>query len=211
MTETLPVLSLIESRVLGTLLEKQRTVPDTYPLSLNALQAGCNQKTSRHPVIDASERELLPAIDRLKDLGLVREVSGSRVTRFEHCLEKVLGIPTQASALVAVLMLRGPQTAGELRLNCERLHRFADISSVEAFLEELASRADGALAMEMPREPGARENRWMHLLCGQPEKTAKNANPDVSGGEVLEEIKARVAALEAEVSELRALLVARGQ
>lgn len=211
MAESLPVLSLIESRVLGTLLEKQRTVPDTYPLSLNALQAGCNQKTSRNPVIDASERELLPAIDRLKDLGLVREVSGSRVTRFEHCLEKVLGIPTQASALVAVLMLRGPQTAGELRLNCERLHRFADISSVEAFLEELASRADGALAMEMPREPGARENRWMHLLCGQPEKTAKNANPDVSGGEVLEEIKARVAALEAEVSELRALLVARGQ
>lgn len=211
MTETLPVLSLIESRVLGTLLEKQRTVPDTYPLSLNALQAGCNQKTSRHPVIDASESELLSAIDRLKDLGLLREVSGSRVARFEHCLEKVLGIPSQASALVAVLMLRGPQTAGELRLNCERLHRFADISSVEAFLEELASRADGALVMELPREPGARENRWMHLLCGQPEKMAKNANPDAIGGEGLEEIKARLAALEAEVSELRALLVTRGQ
>jgi uncharacterized protein YceH (UPF0502 family) len=138
MADSLPLLSLLESRVLGTLVEKQRTVPDTYPLSVNALLSGCNQKTSRNPVIETSEGEILQAIDVLKELGLVREISGSRVSRFEHQLEKGLGVPSQASALLTVLMLRGPQTAGELRLNCERLHKFADISSVEAFLEELA-------------------------------------------------------------------------
>ena len=155
-SETIPVLSPIECRVLGTLVEKQRTVPDTYPLSLNALQAGCNQKTSRNPVIEAGEGELLQAIDTLKDLGLVREVSGSRVSRFEHQLEKVLGVPTQASALLTVLMLRGPQTVGELRLNCERLHRFADISSVEAFHDELAGRGGQPLVVELSpaRFPG---------------------------------------------------------
>ena len=159
MADSLFTLSLLETRILGTLVEKQRTVPDTYPLSVNALMAGCNQKTSRNPVIETSEAEILVALDSLKDLGLVREVSGSRVSRFEHLFEKVLGVPTQASALLTVLMLRGPQTAGELRLNCERLHRFADISSVEAFLEELAGRADGPLVVELPRLPGARENR----------------------------------------------------
>ncbi|MGA8880758.1 MAG: YceH family protein [Azonexus sp.] len=143
MSDSLPALSILETRVLGTLVEKQRTVPDTYPLSLNSLVAGCNQKTSRNPVLEAGEPEVLLAIESLKELGMVSEVSGSRVVRFAHNLEKVLGVPTQASALLTVLMLRGPQTAGELRLNCERLHKFADISAVEAFLEELADRSDG--------------------------------------------------------------------
>ena len=169
MNDNPPELSLLETRILGTLVEKQRTVPDTYPLSVNALQAGCNQKTSRNPVMETTEAEILVALDDLKEKGWVREVSGSRVSRFEHQVEKVLGVPTQASALLTVLMLRGPQTAGELRLNCERLYRFADISSVEAFVEELAARADGALVVELPRLPGARENRWMHLLGGQPQ------------------------------------------
>ncbi len=168
MTDSRPSLSLLEARIVGTLIEKQRTVPDTYPLSLNALAAGCNQKTSRHPVMEASDGELLQAIDNLTVLGLVSAVSGSRVARFAHGLERALGVPTQASALLAVLMLRGPQTAGELRLNCERLHRFADISAVEAFLEELAARPEGALVVELPRLPGSRENRWAHLLSGQP-------------------------------------------
>lgn len=206
-TETLPQLSPIECRVLATLVEKQRTVPDTYPLSLNSLQAGCNQKTSRNPVIEAGEGDLLLAIDALKDLGLVREVSGSRVSRFEHQLEKVLGVPTQASALLTVLMLRGPQTAGELRLNCERLHRFADISSVEAFLDELAGRGGQPLVVELPRLPGSRENRWMHLLCGQPENSAKIEKPGHAGGYAeIDDLKSRVAALEAEMAELRAEL-----
>lgn len=127
MFESLPALTLLETRILGTLIEKQRTVPDTYPLSVNALLAGCNQKTSRNPVIETSEAEILGALETLRENGLVREVSGSRVSRFEHLFDKRLGVPPQASALLAVLMLRGPQTAGELRLNCERLHRFADI------------------------------------------------------------------------------------
>ncbi|MGB5009730.1 MAG: YceH family protein, partial [Candidatus Dechloromonas phosphoritropha] len=154
MNDSCPSLSLLETRIVGTLIEKQRTVPDTYPLSVNALAAGCNQKSSRHPVMEASDSEILQAIDNLSTLGLVSEVSGSRVARFVHSLERALGVSTQASALLAALMLRGPQTAGELRLNCERLHRFADISAVEAFLEELAARPEGALVIELPRLPG---------------------------------------------------------
>ncbi len=209
MIDSLPALSLLETRILGTLVEKQRTVPDTYPLSVNALQAGCNQKTSRHPVIETNEGEILVALDTLKDYGLVREVSGSRVSRFEHQLEKVLGVPTQASALLTVLMLRGPQTAGELRLNCERLHRFADISSVEAFLEELVARPDGPLVLELPRLPGARENRWMHLLSGQPSIEPGQLSTQSAASTVQEtdELRSRVAALEAEVAELRNLLL----
>jgi len=208
MADTPFTLSLIETRILGTLVEKQRTVPDTYPLSVNALMAGCNQKTSRHPVIETSEAEIVVALDSLKDLGLVREVSGSRVSRFEHLFENAIGVPTQATALLTVLMLRGPQTAGELRLNCERLHRFADISSVEAFLEELAGREDGALVVELPRLPGSRENRWAHLLSGQPAVETAGGRP-AAGNQELEELRARVAALEAEVAELRALVLGR--
>lgn len=208
MIDSLPELTLLETRILGTLLEKQRTVPDTYPLSLNALQSGCNQKTSRNPVIEAGEAEMLVALDALKDRGLVREVSGGRVSRFEHLLEKALGVPSQASALLAVLMLRGPQTAGELRLNCDRLHRFADISSVEAFLEELASRTEGPLVVLLPRLPGARESRWMHLLGGQASLEAVPAAGSAVVGSVeeMDALCARVAALEAEVAELRRLI-----
>lgn len=208
MADSLPSLSLLESRVLGTLVEKQRTVPDTYPLSVNALLSGCNQKTSRNPVIETSEGEILQAIDVLKELGLVREISGSRVSRFEHQLEKGLGVPTQASALLTVLMLRGPQTAGELRLNCERLHKFADISSVEAFLEELACHPGGALVIELPRLPGSRENRWMHLLSGQPAlETPVAVRPLGMDGQEIEALRARVTTLEVEVAELRRLLL----
>ena len=211
MAEPLPMLSLLETRVLGTLVEKQRTVPDTYPLSVNALVTGCNQKTSRNPVIEASESDVVQAIDVLKGLWLVNEISGSRVSRFEHRLEKILAIPTQASALLTVLMLRGPQTPGELRLNCERLHRFADISAVEAFLEELASREEGALVVELPRLPGSRENRWMHLLSGQPEiETVTPAKSSHSASQEIEELKARMAALEADLADMRSRLSAIG-
>jgi len=200
----IPVLSLIQTRVLGTLVEKQRTVPDTYPLSLNALQAGCNQKTSRNPVLELSEADIQQALESLREHRLVGEVSGGRVVRFVHHLEKTLGVPSQSSALLTVLMLRGPQTAGELRLNCERLHKFADISSVEAFLEELAGRG---LAVELPRLPGSRENRWAHLLSGQPEIEATPAGArSGSANQEIVELKARVETLEAEVGELRAMI-----
>src|SRR3954462_10220326 len=157
-----PVLSLLEARVLGTLSEKQHTVPESYPLTLNALVSGCNQKTSRYPVMELTDPEVQSALDRLKQLNLVMETSGGRVSRYSHNLERVLQIPSQSAALLTVLMLRGPQTPGELRGNSERLHKFADISAVEAFLQELAARPAGPLVVQLPRLPGARENRWAH-------------------------------------------------
>jgi uncharacterized protein len=160
------LLTPLEARVLGVLVEKQHTVPDTYPLSLNAIVAGCNQKTARAPVIEASDAEVMTAVDGLKGLSLVFEGSSSRVLKFEHNMGRVLGVPAQAVALLTVLMLRGPQTAAELRLNCERLHRFADISSVEGFLDELAAK-DPARVIKLPRAAGSREARWAHLLCGE--------------------------------------------
>ena len=207
---SLPPLSLLETRVLGVLVEKQHTVPDTYPLTLNALVSGCNQKSSRDPVIEASEAEVQAAVDRLKSLALVMETSGGRAMRYSHNVGKVLGIPPQSAALLAVLFLRGPQTAGELRLNSERLHRFGDILSVQAFLEELAQRREGALVRELARAPGARETRWAHLLSGEPPEGAsmpQAANdalnvhmPTVSE---IAALKARVDRLEEEVAELR--------
>lgn len=213
MSTTLPVLSLLETRVLGVLAEKQRTVPDSYPLTLNSLVSGCNQKSSRDPVIEASESEVLVALDSLRGMSLIVETSGGRASRYAHNIERVLHIPTQSTALLALLMLRGPQTAGELRLNCERLHKFADISSVESFLVELAERAAGGLVVELPRQPGARENRWMHLLSGAPaseERVPSGAASAASSGDVtvgeIAALKANVARLEAEVSELRAIV-----
>jgi uncharacterized protein len=159
-------LSPLEARALGVLIEKQATVPDTYPLSLNGLVAGCNQKTARVPVMDASEADVLVAIDGLKALSLVLEGSGSPVVKFEHNTARVMHLPSQAVALLAVLMLRGPQTSAELRLNCERLHRFADISSVEGFLDELVNKPQ-PWVLKLARAPGEREARWAHLLCGE--------------------------------------------
>jgi len=212
-TPRLPILSLLETRVLGVLCEKQHTVPDTYPLSLNALVAGCNQKTSRHPIIDASEAEVQAALDSLRGPALVIESSGGRVPRYAHNLGKALQLPAQAVALLTVLMLRGPQTAGELRINCERLHKFADISAVEGFLHELAGRPEGAMVVELPRLPGARETRWAHLLSGAPAiEEAPAASPpsaepmaDVAVGEIAA-LKAKVARLEDEVDALKGLV-----
>ena len=207
----LPTLTLHEQRILGTLAEKQRTVPDTYPLSLNTLLSGCNQKTSRHPVIEMSESEALVALDRLMLLGLVSTVSGSRVARYAHHLDKTLGIPSQAAALLTVLLLRGPQTAGELRLNTDRLHSFADISSVEAFLAELAKKTPEPLVIELPKAPGARENRWMHLLGGEVTVDLPlNPKMNALDQDLLAGLLERVAQLENEVSALKAALKASG-
>jgi uncharacterized protein len=201
-------LTPLEARVLGVLVEKQATVPDTYPLSLNALVAGCNQKTNRSPVIEASDAEVLTAVDGLKQLSLVFEGSGSRVVKFEHNVGRVLQVPSQAVALLTVLMLRGPQTAAELRLTCERLHRFADISSVEGFLDELADKAP-PMVVKLPRAPGEREARWAHLLCGEVAMPAAVAAADagaVSAGEIAA-LKAEQARLAGEVAALRAVVM----
>src|SRR5207237_9357631 len=127
MASPLPALSLLETRVLGTLAEKQHTVPDSYPLTLNALVSGCNQKTSREPVMEATEAEVQASIDSLKHRNLVLETSGGRVARYSHNIERVLQVPAQSAALLTVLMLRGPQTAGHPRICCERLHHFAHL------------------------------------------------------------------------------------
>jgi uncharacterized protein YceH (UPF0502 family) len=200
----LRLLTPIEARVLGTLQEKARTVPDSYPLTLNALVAGCNQKTSREPLMEVTPGQAQEALDALKQLSLVFETSGGRATRWEHNFQRVLGVPEQSAALLGLLVLRGPQTAGELRINAERWHRFADISSVEAFLDELQERSPdkgGPLVVLLPRAPGAREPRWAHLLCGEPELPAQSGPANqATPRAALEE---RIEALENEVADLR--------
>jgi len=197
--------------VLGVLVEKQATVPDTYPLSLNTLVAGCNQKTARDPVLSATDAEVLVAVDGLKRMSLLFESSGGRVTRYEHNAVRGLNVPASSVALLTVLMLRGPQTSAELRANSERLHRFADIAAVEALLEELADRFPPH-AIKLARAPGAREARWAHLLCGEVQMTASHelvASSDedsVSVGELVA-LKFELSRQAAEISELRALVL----
>lgn len=211
MPSPLPLLSLLETRVLGVLVEKERTVADTYPLSLNALTSGCNQKTNREPVIEASEAEVQAAVDALKGPTLVIESSGARVARYSHNVGRVLRLPDQSVVLLAALMLRGAQTSGELRTGAERLHRFADISSVEAFLDELAARAPeqgGPLVKRLSRRPGEREARWMHCLSGTPTDDNVSAAEVLGPGDLsiseVAALRAHVGRLEDEVAQLRA-------
>ncbi|MEN9474751.1 MAG: hypothetical protein RIS48_1471 [Pseudomonadota bacterium] len=211
-------LTAAEARVLATLMEKARTVPDSYPLTLNSLQSGCNQKSSREPVMNLSEDEIAQAIDGLRERSLVFESSGGRTARYEHNFERAVGLPSQAAALLGLLLLRGPQTAGELRLNAERWHRFADIGSVEVFLEELQDRSPekgGPLVVKLERAPGAREQRWAQLLCGPVDAQAAvaSASPIKTGagtGAELQALAERVTALEALVAELQQRLEAAG-
>jgi uncharacterized protein YceH (UPF0502 family) len=193
--------------VLGTLMEKARTVPDTYPLSLNLVVTGCNQKTSREPVLTVTEMEAAQALDELRALGLVQDMSGSRVTRYRHNVQRRLDVPEQSEVLLGLLMLRGPQTAGELRLNAERWYRFLDISSVEGFLEELAARPGekgGALTVRLPRTRGEREARWAHLLCGPHQEGHPDAH-DTSGAGA-DGQNDRLSRLEREVEQLRQIV-----
>jgi len=211
MTSQPPTLSPLEARVLGVLIEKQLTTPDYYPLTLNALVAGCNQKSNREPVLNVSEGEVQMALDALKHHTLIIESYGAsgRVMRYAHNMTKVLSVNQAVSALLAALMLRGAQTPGELRTGCDRLYRFADISSVEAYLEEMAARAAGALALKLPKQPGSREHRWAHLLCGPVDAQLQSAgaehDSDVTTGE-LAAVKSNLAQLRDEVAELRDLV-----
>jgi len=205
-------LSLLETRVLGVLIEKAHTVPDSYPLSLNALVGGCNQKTARDPVLNAAESDIQATVDALKVLHLVFEASGSRVSRYEHNLGRAMNLPSASVALLAVLMLRGPQTSSELRANSERLHKFADTGSVEAFLEELAERSaekGGPLVVKLPRAPGAREARWTHLLSGEVDVSALPVaaeSADFVAASELAAMKAQQAAMQREIQTLQALV-----
>lgn len=207
-------LAPLELRILGVLVEKQHTVADSYPLSLNTLVLGCNQKTARDPVIATGEADVLAALDDLKSLDLVIESSGNRVMRYEHNLTRVLRVPSQSLAILAVLMLRGPQTAAELRTATDRLHRFADVSSVEGFLDELAARSaerGGPLVAKLPRGSGMREARWAHLLGGPlpaagPTDTATASPDDATAAGEIASLKANQIYLRNEIALLRAQL-----
>jgi uncharacterized protein len=184
----------VELRVLGCLIEKQRTTPDVYPLSLNALRLACNQSTNREPVVDYDEPAIRDALQRLSSRGWVRLASGptSRAVKYRHLFDEALGLSDSEISLLTVLMLRGPQTVGELKSRSERLHRFASLAEVDESLRALAGRE---LVVRLERRPGQKEERWAHQLGETADATPAEA-PQGS----LEE---RVRLLEAQVAELR--------
>jgi len=202
------VLSFLEARILGVLIEKEKTTPDTYPLTLNSLTAGCNQKSARDPVISVAESEVQAALEDLRSHVLVLETYGAsgRVLRYAQNFGRVYGLPAASVALLATLALRGEQTVSELRANSERLYRFDDSSSVEAYLDELAARSSGALVTRLPRQAGSREHRWAHLLCGAATLPAEKGSASRVGVEEQPGLEHRVTRLELEVAELRTAL-----
>ena len=163
----------IEIRVLGCLLEKERTTPDAYPLSVNALTAACNQKTNRDPVMQLTGPEVEAVLARLRSEVLVWPEEGARTRKWTHNLDRKFGLPPAAMAVMTVLMLRGPQTTGELRSRTERMHPFASTAEVEGTLVALTE-GDEPLVVHLARQPGQKEARWTHLVGGEPDlKTAE--------------------------------------
>jgi len=202
-------LTLAEARVLGALVEKEVTTPDYYPLSLNALMNACNQRSNREPVMDLDEEAMRQALHGLEDLGLAGRARGAdgRVTKYEHWLGEAFNFSRAETALVCVLLLRGPQTPGELRGRTERLHRFDEISEVLAGLQKLMER-EPALVAVLPRQPGTKEARYAHLLSGNVEAAVAAENAFVrreSGGNPEQDARheERIAQLEATLAELR--------
>ncbi len=162
----------VEIRVLGCLIEKQRTTPDAYPLSLNALRLACNQATNRDPVVTYEEREIKAALDRMSNRGWTRFASGasSRALKYRHLVDEALELSGPELSLLGVLMLRGPQTIGELKQRSERLHRFESIAEVAQTLDALAQRE---LVARLERRPGQKEERWAQLLGGEAQGAAE--------------------------------------
>ncbi|MGY0146537.1 DUF480 domain-containing protein [Edwardsiella tarda] len=204
------ILSPIEARVIGCFLEKQVTTPEQYPLSLNALTTACNQKTNREPVLDLSESEVQNALDLLVRKHQIRSINapGSRVVKYEHrfCNSEFgdLRFSPAEVALICCLLLRGPQTPGELRTRSNRLYAFADVNEAEQALNRLAEREDGPFVVRLAREPGRRESRYAHLFCGEAAIGAESAAADTAISAVeTDELSARVTALEAEVADLK--------
>ena len=200
-SDSLPLLTAAEARVLGCLIEKEATTPDVYPLTIAAAQGAANQKTARDPVMALETGAVNHALRQLEEKGLARKVFSSRADRYEHRTAAHFGLPMQQVVLLALLLLRGPQTAGELLSRSERLHAFADTDEVRHQLDRLALRQ---LVVQVPRGPGQREDRFAHLLCGPVDMeaiTARDAN--AAGESPATGLAARVSALEAEVAELR--------
>jgi uncharacterized protein len=196
----------VELRVLGCLIEKQRTTPDVYPLSLNALLHACNQTTNRDPVVDYDEATVRRALERLSERRWTRLASGpgSRAAKYRHLLDEALGLSGPELSLLCVLMLRGPQTPGELKARSERLHPFASPAEVEVALEGLARRE---LVARRPRRPGQKEDRYAQLLGdASAQDTAAVAPPEPPRADRLAQLEARVEMLELEVEALRGRL-----
>jgi hypothetical protein len=198
--------SPVELRVLGCLIEKQRTTPDAYPLSLNALRLACNQSTNRDPVVDYDEETIRAALQRLGGRGWTRLASGagSRAVKYRHLLGEALGLDDGHLALLAVLMLRGPQTLGELKSRTERLHRFESLAAVEEALIALGERG---LVARLPRRPGQKEERFAQLLGGEAGGVEESVGAPAAArvaGDRLTRLERRVDALEDELAELRA-------
>ncbi|MFV0261123.1 MAG: YceH family protein [Kluyvera sp.] len=200
-------LTPLEARVIGCLLEKQVTTPEQYPLSINAVATACNQKTNREPVMTLSEAEVQDQLDTLVKRHYLRTVSGfgNRVTKYEQrfCNSEFgdLKLSSAEVALVTTLLLRGAQTPGELRGRAQRMHEFADMAEVESTLERLANREDGPFVVRLPREPGKRESRYMHLFSGEVDLQATAAQNDAPLAD--DDLRARVETLEGEVAELK--------
>jgi len=194
------ILTDVEARVLGSLAEKESTTPDYYPLSLNALVNACNQKSNRDPVMNLDEDAVRDALDSLNAKNLAGTASGaeSRVTKYEHRLQEVFNFTRGEAALICVLLLRGPQTPGELRSHSERMYQFIELSDVLSVLQRLMQR-EPALVRVLPRQPGTKEARYMHLLCGD---SAPAASP-MSAPDGAQPSDDRVARLEAAVEALR--------
>ena len=196
--------SSVELRVLGCLIEKQRTTPDAYPLSLNALRLACNQSTNRDPIVDYDEETIRAALQRLGGRGWTRLASGrrSRAVKYRHLFDEALGLDDAGLALLAVLMLRGPQTLGELKSRTERIHRFESLAAVE---EALISLGERGLVARLPRRPGQKEERFAHLLGGAAEDATATAAPVPLpvADDRLTRLERRVDAIEEELAELR--------
>lgn len=198
------IINATEARVLGSLVEKQLTTPEYYPLTLNALTAACNQRSNREPVMSLGESEILAAIDNLRDKNLVYLYYGSssRTVKYKHMLPTVFDLDAAGVAVIALLLLRGPQTVGELRGRSDRLYEFGGLGEVQATLDELAGRPE-PLIVKLERQPGQKESRFAHLLSGPVEAIAYSG----SGGDTSENVggsSSRIERLENEVAELRA-------
>lgn len=192
-------LSDIQARVLGCLIEKKETTPEQYPLTTNSLRLACNQKTARHPVTDYTEGEVGRAVRELISMGLAREAWGARVPKYEHDAGKVLALHGKALALLCPLILRGPQTAAELKANAQRLHDFGDLDDVLYQLARMGEH-EPPLAVCLPRQPGQKEERYAHLLCGEPAIPARGI--PVHTPVARDDLLARIESLENSVAEL---------
>ncbi len=206
-------------RVLGSLMEKEMTTPENYPLSLNSLIAACNQRSSREPVMELAEEEVRQSLHILEEAGLVMPTRDSRVPKFEHRIRTVLSLRRDETAVLCLLLLRGPQTPGELRGRSDRMFTFDDLPAVQATLDRMAARPaaedpdfrfspEGPLVVVLPRQPGSSVSRWMHLLGGVPaistEQHSSEARPSAGGLEArVVELEAAVARLEQELASLR--------